>query len=371
MHNIIYRGYFETARVAFIVEAATRAYGPAKFWWLSPIPLTATVVGDVTGFVSRREELIDYEFLDGRYSAIHLSRPRISRGIRGSESVSIIGTDTLEWVAGARAARTVWYVNGIPDERAMAPRIKDRGIVWAKWVAHRVGQKPSLTVTVSSRMSQHFVERVGLDPDAVFVAPCCVDRSTHRNLRPWGEREAVVCYMGSGAPWQAIELTAKVWSEAACMRPDLRFLVVSRDSRTDELLTGPCVRGDRVSVSSPVAVSSTLQQARVGTLLREDHIVNRVSFPTKLGEYLASGVPVLASGIPWDVVSYVEESRAGCLVSPGSDPEGQARQLLSLVDREPAEVERSVNGAAQLLDKDRWVELLVGRLLRVAERAVK
>jgi len=66
-------------------------------------------------------------------------------------------------------------------------------------------------------------------------------------------------------------------------------------------------------------VGSFIGVADAGLLLRKAHPVNYVSSPTKFGEYLAAGVPVIATRGIGDVTEIIEQRRAGLIV----DMEGE------------------------------------------------
>jgi hypothetical protein len=88
-------------------------------------------------------------------------------------------------------------------------------------------------------------------------------------------------------------------------------------------------------------VASYLHDSEAGFLLRKDTIVNRVCFPTKLGEYLASGCWVVSSNIDWDVKDYFNTYRIGLLIDPQWDYLKQAETILQF--RNAAQKDPPVN----------------------------
>jgi glycosyltransferase involved in cell wall biosynthesis len=61
-------------------------------------------------------------------------------------------------------------------------------------------------------------------------------------------------------------------------------------------------------------VTSALRLAHVGLLLRHAHPVNEVSSPTKFGEYLAAGLPVLMTDGIGDFSRLAAEERVGLVL---------------------------------------------------------
>lgn len=94
-------------------------------------------------------------------------------------------------------------------------------------------------------------------------------------------------------------------------------------------------------------IASYIRAADVGLLLREKSLVNEVACPTKFGEYVSSGVPVLASTGIGDTQAHIQEHRLGWLLDDFND-ESQIAQILGEVLSAPeaSEVERERLGSA-------------------------
>ena len=359
MTPFVYRGSLERSRLAFLLSAAARAFGPVKFWWLAPRALDRAAVEHAQGFLRRRLAVEDWELLDGRYTAFVSARSRLRAVLRSDGPLVVVGADALDFVRGTRSRRLVWCVNGIHEERLMTPARWGRAGVAAEWWLHRLGRRPDLTVTVSGEMSRHYARRAG--SGSYCSAPCTVDDEIFKVATPPQERPPVVAYLGSGAPWQGLPQLAAIWRELARVRPDLRFLVISRDERCRALVEGLGDRAVMQGVDRPEDVCALLQQARVGCLVREDHLVNRVAFPTKFAEYLASGCMIFSTDIQWDISQYLEKYRCGATVAPAESPGSAARQLAELVDRAP-QAAAACEAAAAALSNTRWSERVAIRM---------
>ncbi len=62
-----------------------------------------------------------------------------------------------------------------------------------------------------------------------------------------------------------------------------------------------------------------MQVGDIGLLPRENKVLNHVSSPTKFGEYLASGVPVVLSPNVMDAAQIVHKKGVGCVNNTWSD----------------------------------------------------
>jgi len=91
---------------------------------------------------------------------------------------------------------------------------------------------------------------------------------------------------------------------------------------------------ERVHLLPPVLPDELLAvtaSADVGLVLLEDTCLNhRLALPNKLFEYLAAGVPVLASDLP-ELRRVVETYRVGCVVDP-ANPGALAAAMRRLVE---------------------------------------
>ena len=64
-------------------------------------------------------------------------------------------------------------------------------------------------------------------------------------------------------------------------------------------------------------VANVLQRAHAGLLLRRSHPVNRVASPTKFGEYLAAGVPVIMTEGIGDFSDLAAQRGVGIVLESG------------------------------------------------------
>jgi len=106
-------------------------------------------------------------------------------------------------------------------------------------------------------------------------------------------------------------------------------------------------------------VASYLHEAEVGFLLRKDTIVNRVCFPTKLGEYLASGCWVVSSDIDWDVKEWFQKYKIGLLAKPDSPASEIATAIITYrLGVQSGQIRNDILQASNEMDRNFWVENL-------------
>jgi glycosyltransferase involved in cell wall biosynthesis len=146
------------------------------------------------------------------------------------------------------------------------------------------------------------------EPSRPIVAiPCCVDvpepgtpagRSATREARAWNHR-FVCAYVGKLGGWYPVELIASFF--AALRRQEATaFLYVATQSEPDALERALAREGIRREdwTSEQIASSDVLgvlAAADAGLSLILPCPSKRASSPTKVGEYLAAGVPVVST----------------------------------------------------------------------------
>ena len=102
--------------------------------------------------------------------------------------------------------------------------------------------------------------------------------------------------------------------------------------------------------------------------MRLPDVVNEASFPTKFGEYVASGVPVVTTDVGWDVADIIRQTGAGVLVDPFGDPGTTAEEILryrARVAADPAATQAGCRIAADEMSRERWLASLSAELVSV------
>lgn len=179
--------------------------------------------------------------------------------------------------------------------------------------------RSDLNVFVSAAMERHYTDKYGSSGGRHVIVPCCVSdqRFVDPQATPTPETTGLVfTYAGTMADWQCgLEM---IQLFAALHRTDdrCRFQLLVPASDHDKVLShahasGLPARAYTLKSVSHAEVPQALAQADVAVLLRADDAVNRVSSPTKFGEYLAAGLPVLMTDGIGDFSELVQRTGTG------------------------------------------------------------
>lgn len=249
--------------------------------------------------------------------------------------------------------RTVFDVHGILPEESMMQGKPAKDVLAIEQLECDLLRNIDLAVLVSEKMGVHFRSKYGTRPKRQVLIPCCVnlDKSHLNQTDRYRERlnlgyqdNIVVGYAGTLAVWQ---WPVAMFNLFACIQrrlPAARLLLLIPQSdhatALDLLRSAGVPRDAYVLQEVPNAeVGRVLAAADVGLLLRQEHPVNLVSSPTKFGEYMAAGVPVLATGAVGDFSEWVEREHVGMLVPAAED--GLCEEALDRVCAFLEEVQRN------------------------------
>ena len=193
--------------------------------------------------------------------------------------------------------------------------------------------------TVSANLRTWLVDVAGASEETVVI-PCCVtetvdDRRREEIRRSWGVTiETIYVYLGTTASRsQGLEeLVIPFLRASQELAPDVRALLLTPDV---EAMRGLAAAGGLDPMRTMVMrvpqaeVRHVLTAADAGLLLRPPIFMNRWSQPTKLAEYLASGVPVIVERGTGDVPEMLERAGAGLTVNvagPSAQMNEEARR---------------------------------------------
>jgi hypothetical protein len=186
------------------------------------------------------------------------------------------------------------------------------------------------------------------------VIPCCADverielRAREREaakaeLR--AEARPVLVYLGKFTGWYLEREMADFFAVARDLWPDLMFLIISQADPAPMLAeldrVGAQPSDYRVIRVEPQDVGRYLAAADFGISFIRPCFSKISSSPTKIGEYLSAGLPVVSSSRIGDVDSLLSADGAGVLVEDFSQPCYEtAAKALHQLSGDPSHAER-------------------------------
>jgi len=363
--TLLYRGPLERSRLALVVDAMTEAFRtPVAFRWLVPPPLdlrSADVAGRLRLFLDAHEDQIATHSLhDGRLRSLPAAARELRHlADRGAPVVGFQFTAIFYVRLLRRGHPFCWVINGLPEQRLLEPSLRDHAAVKAQWAAARLGPKPQLTLVTTDAMGRLTSERLGgLDWIAVPSSTDLAEFSPRVELP-----RSYLTFVGTDAPWQGLDLLADVWRELARRDPDLRFRVVSREPGV-RMVKDAVPQTDMRSVEEPADVAPLLWEAETGFLLRRPSLISSTTTQIKFAEYVAAGVPVVATDIGWETGDVIRSTGCGLLVPPTATPEEMADAYLAFRAERLEQARAACSEAVKLRDRAVGVERFAAALRR-------
>ena len=181
----------------------------------------------------------------------------------------------------------------------------------------------------------------------VEIIPCCVDLEPYRaaagdavRRRLGLEDRLVLAYAGSLGGWYMAEEMVALFCELCRLFPRAHFLVLTQSpfALIQRCFQAAGVSSDRCTVLTvePEQVPSYLAAADLAVSFIKPCFSKLSSSPTKVGEYLAAGLPFIANPGIGDQDELLREEKVGVLVEafdPAAYRQALTRLLEMLADR--------------------------------------
>ncbi len=185
-------------------------------------------------------------------------------------------------------------------------------------------RRSDFRIAVSGPLVEYWRREYAYEGSAHRIVPCTVVAPSPkvsgrcdplRKELGFEDEQIVLVYAGSSAQWQSFDLLDRFVVESMQSDPRIALLMLTPpEARTLEVDRAFPSRVVRRWVE-PGRVPHHLAACDYGLLLRESKVTNRVSSPTKFGEYLQAGLGVLVSENVGDCSRFVQEHRCGFVVS--------------------------------------------------------
>lgn len=255
------------------------------------------------------------------------------------------------------------------EEQAQYRTLIDRA--GAERVARRVFGAASALIAVSEEVAAYLAPHARAG--CVHMIPNAVDPERFpagvRPARPAADGTFTVGFVGSLKPWHGLGVLSEAFAAFRGSHPRARLLIVGDGPAREELLADLRARGvlDAAELTGGVAPSEI-----PGLLASMDVAVapypHRSSFyfsPLKVFEYLAAGVPVVASRVG-QLESLLDDGVTG-LLCPPSDPSALTAALERLYRHASLRSRMGRAGRAMVLDRFTW-RSVASQILELAAR---
>ena len=157
-----------------------------------------------------------------------------------------------------------------------------------------------INIYVSERMHKYYMDTYRVKNKNFFIMPC-FNKKLNENAFSVVNKYAnpSFVYAGGMDKWQCIEETLDIFCQIEENIPAASLTLLTKDkAKAEELIKKYNIKNYKISFVSLENLDAELMKHKYGFLIRQDHIVNNVSTPTKMNSYLANGIiPIYTNAI--------------------------------------------------------------------------
>ena len=285
-----------------------------------------------------------YDATAGAFTALRIMRRHRLGAIHARNHVPAATALIVKRLSGCRM---IFDLRGLmAEEYVDAGNWKRGGLPYrlTNWIQGAAIRRADAQVMLTEAVRRQLFS-AGSNGKPLAVIPCCADLSTITGRA--GERDEVreelgardrpvMVYVGKFTGWYLEAEMVDFFAAARAERPDLLFVILTQSEFQiieHELERAGIPPSDyRIARAKPDDVGRYLAAAEFGLSFVRPCPSKVSSSPTKVGEYLAAGLPVVSTSGIGDVDELLEGRGVGLLVSRlrRSDYESAARGALEL-----------------------------------------
>lgn len=353
------------SRVIFL----NRRYCPGEAW-------TNRILAYAKGFAEAGEEVVLY------YIITNKQRTKPDINIPGVKVVNLWESDgiiarrfkivsflknLLRFPRLVKKGDKFFVYGGYEYQLRMALKVKEKAKVFCEITEHPqiFGQSKSAQrandrkikmlkqldglFVISKSLKQYYIEQ-GIPEERIHVINMFVDTGRF-NVEKTVSKEQYVAYCGVVTYGKdGVDILLKAFSLFYKNHRDFKLMIIGRGANNDEItrlknLLSDLGISERVILTgqvSPHEMPKLLMNASILALARPDSLQNRNGFPTKLGEYLATGNPVVVTAVG-EIPLFLKDRVNAILATPGN-PEDFAYQLCWVADNYEQAKQIGLNG---------------------------
>lgn len=182
------------------------------------------------------------------------------------------------------------------------------------------------------------------------MIPTCVDLELFTPEPSRREERFVLGYVGAAGGWHCFDEVVQCFDRLQQRRPDSHFLVLNQGQHDHirERLAAHDISADQVTVKAVdyAEVPAEMNRIDAGIFFYVPKFSKKGTSPTKMGEFLACGIPCISNAAVGDVQSILEGNNIGVALDGFSDAQKQ-RAIDRILDltAEPEIIDRCRNVA--------------------------
>lgn len=253
----------------------------------------------------------------------------------------------------------------LPDERVDAGQWETNDTIYhvAKWFETQFLRNADVVISLTQAGIDaiHEFEHIDTSETHFELIPTCVDLDLFTLQPDRREEEFVLGYVGSAGTWHMFDDVLDCFELLREQRPDSRLFILNNDEHDyiRERIKAHKIDESVVDLKAVEhsEVPKEMNRMDAGIFFYTPTFSKKGTSPTKMGEFLASGLPCLSNAAVGDVQSILEGEDVGvALESFNEDAKAAAVDRLVALGEDPATAARCRHVAESYYSLDAGVE---------------
>lgn len=262
--------------------------------------------------------------------------------LRRGDKVYFYGLNDIKGLFIRKKGIEVYY------EETECPDASLTGTGFRKFtVSQHIEECKKLTglIVISQALKDYFTDK-GVNNDKIHIVNMTVDANRFSGLQKVNVSEKYVAYCGTVSNNKdGVDKLIRAFALLSGKHPDLKLYIIGKIPRKDEengniRLIRELGIEDKVRLTGVVPAEQMPQMLKDAVMLalaRPNNLQAKYGFPTKLGEYLLTGNPVVVTDVG-DISKFLTDGVDALIANPNSDEEFAAK--MEYVIRYPDEAKR-------------------------------
>lgn len=205
-----------------------------------------------------------------------------------------------------------WVQGSVPEESFLRNKSKLKYYILSliEFLALSVADKK---IFVSDEMQKHLELKYRKKYAHSIIVPCVSEFQYDGSTK---EKDSFV-YIGGISAWQRVDLMLEIFNDIKKTKPQAKLYIATLEKEKASSLIQQYLNEKHhkdvqlLSITDRKEIPKFLSTKEYGFLIRDNIIVNRVSSPIKLAEYLSCGVNVILSSAVKSYAPQIQEEKAG------------------------------------------------------------
>ena len=252
---------------------------------------------------------------------------------KGDIVVDLACCEILPFLLRKRGIKVFYELSEHPEVSLSASRIAPSSDRFLKLCRQLTG-----LFVISNSLKQYFIEN-GVEESRIHIINMVVDETRFESLRKSETDSKCIAYCGTASNNKdGVDQLIKAFGVVTKSHPDYKLMIIGKTPDPNQSfgnlkLVGDLGIKDKVIFTGAIPYSQVPQlivDAEVLALDRPDNKQAKYGFPTKLGEYLISGNPVVITRVG-DIPLYLKH-RENALIATPDDVDSFSGELLWVIE---------------------------------------